>query len=152
MDVLTINSLVDVLLANIRSCKNVDSRNPDSDSNGNPIVVRSITVHKSKGLEYGAVILPYCSYAINRMKKADLHISTSLAEQGYQVGYQIKTVDNQTFQNNFFDVTAEKAEREREEMRILYVAMTRAIRSFSWFKIENKNTMSWQKMIWEENA
>lgn len=152
LDVLTINSLVDVLLTNIRSCKNVDSRNPTNDSNGNPIVVRSITVHKSKGLEYGAVILPYCSYAINRMKKADLHISTALAEQGYQIGYQIKAVDNQTFQNNFFDVTAEKAEREREEMRILYVAMTRAIRSFSWFKIENKNTMSWQKMIWEGNA
>ena len=58
LDVLTINSLVDVLLANIRSCKNVDSRNPVYSPEENPIVVRSITVHKSKGLEYGSVILP----------------------------------------------------------------------------------------------
>ena len=45
---------------------------------------------------------------------------------------------------------AQPSEREREEMRILYVAMTRAIRSFSWIKVDNKNTMSWQKMIWED--
>ena len=153
LDVLTINSLVDVLLANIRSCKNVDSRNPVYSPEENPIVVRSITVHKSKGLEYGSVILPYCSYAIDRMKKADLHISTSSTPEGaYHIGYQIKTIDNQIYQNDFFNMAVEKEEREREEMRILYVAMTRAIRSFSWFTIDGKDTTSWQKMIWEEEA
>ena len=153
LDVLTINSLVDILLANIRSCKNVDSRNPVYSTEEKPIVVRSITVHKSKGLEYGAVILPYCSYAIDRMKKADLHISTSSPQEGvYHIGYRIKTIDKQEYQNNFFNMAVEKAEREREEMRILYVAMTRAIRSFSWFTIDGKDTTSWQKMIWEEKA
>lgn len=150
LNALTINSLADVLLSNIRSCKNVDSRNPVDDTEKNPVIVRSITVHKSKGLEYGSVILPYCFNRIDQLKKANLYVSTSLSEHGYQVGYQIKTVDKHIFQNSFFDKKSEESEREREEMRILYVAMTRAIRSFSWIKVDNKNTMSWQKMIWED--
>ena len=38
----------------------------------------------------------------------------------------------------------------REEARILYVAMTRAIRSFSWISLDNKKTMCWQNLVWEE--
>lgn len=149
LDVLTINSLADILLSNIRSCKNVDSRNPTYNPEENPIVVRSITVHKAKGLEYGSVILPYCWNAINRPKNANLHISTSLEDGHYRIGYQIRTVEKQTYQNSFFDMVTEAEERQREEMRILYVAMTRAIRSFSWLIVDNKNTVSWQSMIWE---
>lgn len=152
LDVLTINSLADILLSNIRSCKNVDSRNPTYDPEENPIVVRSITVHKAKGLEYGSVILPYCWNAINRPKNANLHISTSLEDGHYHIGYQIQTVEKQTYQNSFFDMVTETEERQREEMRILYVAMTRAIRSFSWLILDHKNTVSWQSMIWKGEA
>ena len=44
----------------------------------------------------------------------------------------------------------EKAEKSREETRILYVAMTRAIRSFSWIELEGKNALSWQNLISKE--
>lgn len=147
LDSLTINSLVDILQANIRSCKNVDSRTPDLTSGG--IAVRCITVHKAKGLEYGSVILPYCSFAIDRLKKANLHISITEKNGQHQVGYKLKTVSENILENSFFDADTEEKEREREEMRVLYVAMTRAIRSFSWLILDNKNTMSWQRMIWE---
>lgn len=150
MDSVTINSLVDILTANIVSQKNVDSRMPEV--KGEEIVIRCVTVHKSKGLEYGAVILPYCSSPINMMKRVDMNVSVAHREQ-LQIGYQIKVnSDGATdiYQNDFFNEDLEKNERMREEARILYVAMTRAIRSFAWIELENKKSKSWQNLIWEE--
>ena len=41
-----------------------------------------------------------------------------------------------------------ETEREmEEERRILYVAMTRSIRSFSWIEIQGKQNLSWQNLI-----
>lgn len=149
-DSLTINSLVDILSANIVSKKNVDSRLPETDEN--EVVIKCITVHKAKGLEYGAVILPFCSSSINIMKRSDMNVSITQGDK-IKIGYQIK---NQTdtgtdvFQNDLFDESMEKNERMREEARILYVAMTRAIRSFSWIALDNKKNKCWQNLIWEE--
>ena len=150
MDSVTINSLVDILTANIVSQKNVDSRVPEV--NGEEIIIRCVTVHKSKGLEYGAVILPYCSSPINVMKRVDMNVSVAHRDR-LQVGYQIKVnSDGATdiYQNDFFNENLEKNERMREEARILYVAMTRAIRSFAWIELENKKSKNWQNLIWEE--
>lgn len=152
MDSLTINSLVDILTANIISQKNVDSRTPEVSDD--EIIIRCVTVHKAKGLEYGAVILPYCSSAINIMKRTDMNVSVmGDAEEGIKIGYQIKVKNNEVtdvFQNDLFNEDLEKNERMREEARILYVAMTRAIRSFSWIALENKKTKCWQNLVWEE--
>ena len=146
MDSLSINSLVDILTANIVSVKNVDSRLPDV--KGQEYVIKCVTVHKSKGLEYGSVILPYCSAAINIMKWSDINVSV-VNESGIKVGYQIKT-DDDRYQNDYFDESMEKSERMREETRILYVAMTRAIRTFSWIALSGKNSKCWQNLIWED--
>ena len=109
-------------------------------------------VHKAKGLEYGAVILPYCSYAIDRMKRTDMNVSVFSGE-AIRVGYQIKfDIDHAkaTYQNDIFDEGMEKNERMREEARILYVAMTRAISSFSWISLEGRHGNCWQSLIWRE--
>lgn len=148
MDSLSINSLVDILTANIVSVKNVNSRLPDV--KGQDYVIKCVTVHKSKGLEYGSVILPYCSAAINSMKRSDINVSI-MDDDGIKVGYQIKT-DDDRFQNDYFDESMEKSERVREETRILYVAMTRAIRSFSWISMNGKNSKCWQNLIWEDES
>lgn len=148
MDSLSINSLVDILTANIVSVKNVDSRIPDM--KGQEYAIKCVTVHKSKGLEYGSVILPYCSAAINIMKGSDINVSV-VNEKGIKVGYQIKT-DDDRYQNDYFDESMEKSERMREETRILYVAMTRAIRSFSWVSLNGKNSKCWQNLIWEDES
>lgn len=145
MDSLSINSLVDILTANIVSVKNVDSRLPDV--KGQDYVIKCVTVHKSKGLEYGAVILPYCSAAINIMKRSDINVSV-VNDNGIKIGYQVKT-DDDKYQNDFFDENMEKSERMREETRILYVAMTRAIRDFSWIALDGKKSKCWQNLIWE---
>ena len=146
MNSLSINSLVDILTANIVSVKNVDSRIPDVREQ--EYVIKCVTVHKSKGLEYGAVILPYCSDTINTMKHSDINVSV-INNDGIKVGYQIKT-DDDKYQNDLFDESMEKSERMREETRILYVAMTRAIRSFSWIALDGKGCKCWQNFIWED--
>ena len=145
IDRLTINTLQEHLYSSIVAHVSVDSREPQENSNGH--VIQCITVHKSKGLEYGHVILPYCAFPIDKMKKAKLHVSTEKNEGQYQIGYFIDEDGLSAFQNNYYSETIEKEERSREETRILYVAMTRAVRSFSWIEVANKRNLSWQSLI-----
>ena len=151
-DSVSINSLIDVLKANIISQKNVDSRESEVKTIDD-CVIRCVTVHKAKGLEYGAVILPYCSFPIDILKRTDVNLSVYSKDE-IKIGYQIKYDIDQakvTYQNDIFDENLEKNERMREEARILYVAMTRAIHSFSWIALENKAGNCWQNLILEGN-
>lgn len=146
VDRLTINTLQEHLYNCIVSRVSVDSRTPTSDKTEIPI--QCITVHKSKGLEYGHVIMPFCSASIDFIKKSQLHISASKNGERYQIGYSLSVGESgETVQNDYYDEIIEKSEKSREETRILYVAMTRAIRSFSWIEIEGKQNLSWQNLI-----
>lgn len=146
MDSISILAVAEHLSSNMWIKRNVDSRVPEP-QNTDDIIVRCVTVHKSKGLEYGSVILPYCSASINVMKKTDINVSV-FHDRLVKVGLQIKS-DNNKYQNNYFDESLEKNERMREEARILYVAMTRAIRAFSWIALSGKSNKCWQNLIWE---
>ena len=146
VDKLTINTLQEYLYHCIVSQVSVDSRIPPSDKTEVPI--QCITVHKSKGLEYGHVILPFCSASIDHIKPSQLHISTEKDGERYHIGYSLRVGESgNIIQNDYYDETIEKAEKSREETRILYVAMTRAIRSFSWIEIQGKQNLSWQNLI-----
>ena len=146
VDRLTINTLQEHLYNSIVSRVSVDSRTPPKDSEELPI--QCITVHKSKGLEYGHVILPFCSSAIDYIKKTQLHISTQKNGERVNIGYSLNVGDGASpVQNSYYDDDVEKAEKSREETRILYVAMTRAIRSFSWIELQGKQNLSWQNLI-----
>ena len=147
VDRLTINTLQERLYSSIVSQVSVDSRVPASKKNTD-IQIQCITVHKSKGLEYGHVILPFCSASIDIVKKSQLHISTAKDGARYQIGYSLYIPDTgETLQNGFYNEVTEKEEKSREEARVLYVAMTRAMRSFSWIAIEGKQNLSWQNLI-----
>ena len=146
VDRLTINTLQEHLYNCIVSQVSVDSRVPESIKDEVPI--QCITVHKSKGLEYGHVILPFCSNSIDHIKKTQLHVSTTKNGSRYNIGYSLRIAEtSETIQNNYYDEVIEKSEKSREETRILYVAMTRSIRSFSWIEIEGKQNLSWQNLI-----
>ena len=150
VDRLTINTLKEHLYNSIISQVSIDSRIPSE--NGDDDLIHCITVHKSKGLEYGHVILPFCSAPINRVKSTQLHVSVDKEDNQYRIGYSMNIGETgNTIQNSYFDNAVEKAEKSREETRILYVAMTRAIRSFSWIELEGKNTLSWQNLISKED-
>lgn len=146
VDRLTINTLQDHLHNSIVSQVSVDSRTPAGDKD--EVAIQCITVHKSKGLEYGHVIMPFCSASINFIKKTQLHISTSKHQDQYRIGYCMSIGDSgETIQNDFYDEIMEKSEKAREEARVLYVAMTRSIRSFSWVEVQGKQNLSWQNLI-----
>ena len=145
IDRLTINTLQEHLYSSIVSHVAVDSRKSQNDQEDS--LIQCLTVHKSKGLEYGHVILPYCSFPIDKNKKAKVHVSTEKQGDMYQIGYRIAASGFEPFQNSNFNESLEAEERKREETRILYVAMTRAIRSFSWIEVENNSSQNWQYLI-----
>lgn len=125
----------------------VDSRTPPTNENDD-IPIQCITVHKSKGLEYGHVIMPFCSASIDYIKSTQLHVSTQKDKERYKIGYSLHVRGSgETIKNDYYDEEIEKSEKSREETRVLYVAMTRAIRSFSWIEIEGKQNLSWQNLI-----
>ena len=144
-DNLTINSFAKSLNICIMSAVSVNSRVPAEKDTPS---IQCITVHKAKGLEYGHVIIPYASFPVDRLKRAKLNVSVAESQDGVQIGYSVERPDNrQTQTNTYYSEQAEIAERYREETRILYVAMTRAIRSFSWIFQEDRACDSWQTMI-----
>lgn len=94
--------------------------------------------------------MPHLSYSVqmNSVKQSQLHISTAKDGARYRIGYSLHIPDaGVTLQNDYYDESVEKAEKCREEARILYVAMTRAMRSFSWIAIDGKQNLSWQNLI-----
>lgn len=149
-DRLTINTLAEHLQLCVVSSVNVDSRTPPPSEEG--VSIQCITVHKAKGLEYGHVILPYASTPIDRLKEDKLYVSTLREEHGHQIGYNIAFDEGRTLRNNFYDPMVEISEMSREETRILYVAMTRAIRSFSWIELAGRSNLSWQLLIEQEGG
>lgn len=102
------------------------------------------TVHKAKGLEYGCVIMPYMGMDIASMKKADLDMYVENEKLAY--GIRIGDEPNKKYNSNY-DVSQEQNERVNEESRVLYVALTRAIRNVVWMKdIKSKSKISWQNL------
>lgn len=146
IDRLTVNTLQEHLYNCITSKVSVDSR--DISAETEDISIQCVTVHKAKGLEYGHVILPFCSFPIDYIKRSQLHISTERIENQTKIGYSLTIGDEaKPIRNDYYDEQIEKAEKSREETRILYVAMTRAIRSFSWIDLQGKKSLSWQSLI-----
>lgn len=146
VDRLTINTLREHLYNSIISKVSVDSRIPAQKED--EAAIQCITVHKSKGLEYGHVIMPFCSASMDFIPKTQLHISTAKHQDRYHIGYSMSMGDSgETIRNDIYDEMNEKAEKAREETRVLYVAMTRSIRSFSWIEIQGKQNLSWQNLI-----
>ncbi len=149
IDRLTINTLQEHLYNSIVSRVLVDSRTPTQEED--KAAIQCITVHKSKGLEYGHVIMPFCSASMDFIKKTQLQISATKHQDRYCIGYRMSVGDSgETVQNDFYNEFIEKSEKVREEARILYVAMTRSIRSFSWVEVQGKQNLSWQNLIEKE--
>ncbi|MGI5893992.1 MAG: helicase-exonuclease AddAB subunit AddA [Candidatus Merdivicinus sp.] len=96
--------------------------NPLSTENG---MVQIMSVHKSKGLEFPIVILANCSKAFNQMD------SNRPALFHPALGYGIQVIDRSTLRRYPTLSSAAVRLREQEdtvseEIRLLYVAMTRA--------------------------
>lgn len=148
VDRLSVHTLKDFLHSSIVTKRQDDCRWPQQETQD--INILCATVHKAKGLEYGWVIMPYCDFRIDMLKYQKLDVV--MIEEN--IGYRLRN-DSLSIQNSNFDYQRELAERMREETRILYVAMTRAIRSFTWIDTgENERQLTWQALLkgWNNNA
>lgn len=140
---LTLNSINESLIIAISTGMEEKSREIIDDSDYVKIVCT--TIHKSKGLEYDTVILPFTAEELDGLKRNALELTYIDGKLGYYIDLNGKAI-----LNNYFITENEKNEMTMEESRILYVALTRAINKFVWFKENNLGDKTcWSNMLEE---
>jgi DNA helicase II / ATP-dependent DNA helicase PcrA len=139
---MTINKIRDFLYIMIFAKQHEDERPIEKEKHKK---ILCTTVHKSKGLEYSHVLLPYCDFELESINKNEMIINKN------DIGLQLKigetSIYNDIFKN---EKDKEKISKVQEETRILYVAMTRAEKTFTWFKALNNErevNESWSKLL-----
>lgn len=141
-DSLTLSQIAEYLRINIVTGKKQLSRNDSLDNGG--IKMICTTVHKSKGLEYGTVILPYTDEEIDNIRRIKIDANYMQSGLAYTVQFDNKIRET----NSHYRFDDEITEQISEESRILYVALTRAIRSCVWIKnLDRQPNTSWSTLL-----
>lgn len=144
VDALTLNQIIEYLRINILTGQQQLSREIEIDDDD--IQLTCTTIHKAKGLEYGTVILPYTDDDISDLKKAKLDANYSDGKLSYTVLFENKVRER----NSNYDEIVEVDEQIAEESRILYVALTRAIRNCVWIhNLDSNPVVSWGSFMEE---
>ncbi|MDI9485412.1 MAG: UvrD-helicase domain-containing protein [Bacillota bacterium] len=148
IDYLTLNNMLSYLEVMILTKQEEEARESYDLENSRARVICT-TVHKAKGLEFDTVILPFCSFNINSER---LRGDIDVIFEGNQVGYCLTGENNDIIlSNDHYDnlKTKEQQDRLYEEIRILYVAITRTIRQLIYYSDldKRKPKYCWDKMI-----
>lgn len=110
-----------------------------------------MTVHKSKGLEFDTVILPFANRRFPSKYNTEILIDPNTMEVGWNY---VANKNNREMQNDLYiklkDAEIKKA--HEEETRILYVAMTRAINSLICIAKPSSHTDCWAYLLQEVDA
>lgn len=139
---LTINMICEFLKINITTHQEEASRNKTMESD--KIQVICTTIHKSKGLEYGTVILPFTNEDISNINIGGLNVNV----EGGKISYGLSYDKNSSDYSSGFDQRTEVREKISEESRILYVALTRAIRNVVWLRnVDTDVENSWGRYL-----
>lgn len=142
IDALTLNQVIKYLGINILTGQKQLSRSIEVEDEGVHIICT--TVHKSKGLEYGTVILPYTFEDISDTKKVKLEANYNDSKLYYTVLFENGIRER----NSNYCESTEADEQIAEESRLLYVALTRAIRSCIWINnIDSAPHISWASLL-----
>ena len=142
----TLDSINELLHINIMTGAEAKSRALDINTDDDNVKVICLTVHKSKGLEYGTVIMPATDEDIDKLHKNGLEVSYIDGKIGYCL-----SVNGEQYYNSFYESKTEIKEMMMEESRILYVAMTRAIDNFIWFINLDAKDKNWGEMLKKMN-
>lgn len=145
---LTINKLEHYLYIKIFANQHQDERNVEEESGDHE--VKCLTVHKSKGLEYDHIILPFVHSDITSLGMNNVIIEKD------QIYVRIKMNNDITLTSGYFNkqINQEKQNTLCEEARILYVALTRAEDTVTWLKEADfkgkKNKKYWSNLLDKE--
>ena len=137
---LTLESINESLL--IAITKEMSAKSRDLIESDDRVRVICVTVHASKGLEYDTVIMPYTKTKLDSIKKDSIEVTINNNNIGYCFNFK-----DVRYYNEYFDTMNEKEEAIKEESRILYVALTRAINKFIWFGKEINENYNWAKIL-----
>lgn len=159
-----LDKLLDVLQRNLRGSSNdlyglydflrikmVSDRDEESaeiEGLSGPGCVYAMTVHKAKGLEFDTVFIPFTNKRFNQPRKSEIIID----ENRRRVGWKYSSDSSQKLQNGYYNQMSirEKDSQRNEEVRILYVALTRAIRRLKVYVRKEHNRDSWADLIYKE--
>lgn len=153
---LTINKLVSKLEIAIFTNMQQESRAEKNYSETDEVEILCATIHKTKGLEYDTVIMPYCNINKNikqEIGKVEILIDEATKKIGYsfkddeKTGEKYRRISNYTYKNLEKDELKLKL---NEEVRILYVALTRVISKIIYFSDstpKKQNQIRWQDFI-----
>lgn len=122
-----------------------DTKEPAVDQIDDYNCVYIMTVHKSKGLEFDTVVLPAMNTHLDRDAITEIIVGKD------RVGWNIRK-DNKnlmTSSNYELELAEEKKRYTREQVRLMYVAMTRAINNMTMVVNEYTNYQSWSTLIRE---
>lgn len=114
--------------------------------------VQGYTVHGAKGLEFENVILPFMNDTFYQTFRSEILIS----KDRKKVGWIYRGKDGVEKKNNNYDsmLDEEKNEVAKEEARLLYVAMTRAISGLYCMPVrkysQNSVPQSWAELLPKE--
>lgn len=143
IDYLTLNIVCNFIRVNIVTKQAEKARNVEKDTSG--IIYLCTTIHKAKGLEYGTIILPFTNQSIGNLKKADLDVNYVNSKLAYSI--KVDEYGNKEINSNY-DASEEISQRVSEESRVLYVALTRAIRNCIWMKdLDKRCDISWGTLL-----
>ena len=147
---LTINSLIEYLEIMIMTHQEEEERSGLVQTD-NDAKLFCTTVHKAKGLEYDHVILPFCADDVSGSKTRG-EVDVIFAEN--HVGYSVlgESFESNRFVNNYYNIYKqnEVSDRRKEEIRILYVAMTRAVKSLTYYSDGSIRRQGVPSRKWEE--
>lgn len=102
--------------------------------------IEIMTVHKSKGLEFDYVILPKMTQSFASRNK-DIIFNSQKMELSWSLNKNNSSENYQEMKK------IEANEIEKEEARLLYVAITRAIRSVSIILPNSETQNTWAKLV-----
>jgi exodeoxyribonuclease V beta subunit len=117
-------------------------------------LVQVVTVHKSKGLEYPLVFLPFAAHfrelitAGESAKDAVLLLPSGGETDGGPGGQGGRTL---VLSPTPAQLAAAETERQREELRLLYVALTRA-RHALWVGLSGLQVGTGKSYVWHRSA
>jgi DNA helicase II / ATP-dependent DNA helicase PcrA len=156
-DYITLNKIKKFLHINIITNQNFDVMSDKKEEGKSKVKVFCATVHKAKGLEYDTVILPFTTTDITY----DSGVATFIEDKSSGnsiIEYELR--DKNKYNKPFYTSAdfhrlqrKNKDDEIAEELRILYVAATRAERKLYYLYDQNKlnrNAEKQDKKYWAE--